>query len=50
VHNLVMNGDFTTQLPLKNVDVLPFLVKKRWRLDGQQVVLLMNEEFGPCTV
>lgn len=40
----------SNQLPLENSNVLSTVVPKRYRLSGQGVVMLMNENFGPSTV
>lgn len=49
---LSMNREFkySNQLSLEYSNVLSILVDKVWRWWAQQVVLLMNEDFGPCTV
>ena len=52
VHNLVMNRDFkySNQLLLENSNQSCILVEKVWRLSGEQLVLLMNEDLGSFTV
>jgi hypothetical protein len=48
---LSMNMDLknSKQSPLKYSKILFLLLEKLWRLGGKQVVLLMGEDFGPCT-
>jgi hypothetical protein len=41
---------YSHQVSLEYANVLSILVDKAWGLSWQQVVLLMNEDFGPCTV
>jgi hypothetical protein len=38
------------ELPKGNFSLLSVVVRKGWGFSGQQVVLLTNEDFGPCTV
>jgi hypothetical protein len=38
------------QFPPGNSNLFSILMDKRWRLIGQEVFLLVNEDFGPCTV
>jgi hypothetical protein len=51
-HNLVMNRDFkySNQFLLENSNQSCILVEKVWRLSGEQLVLLMNEDLGSFTV
>ena len=46
---LSTNRDFeySYELPVEDSSVLVVIVGKRWSLGGQQVVPLMNEDFGP---
>jgi len=41
---------YSDQLPQENSQVFFIRVEKGWRMTEQQVVLLINEDFGPCTV
>jgi hypothetical protein len=43
------NLRYSNQLPLENFNALFILVENGWRMGEQQVVLLMNEDFSPCT-
>lgn len=43
------NFKYSNQLPLEGSNVLSILVEKECRLGGQEAVLIMNEDFGPCT-
>ena len=49
---LSMNRDskYSNQLPLEDTNLLPILVEEGYRLSGQLVVLLMNDDFDRCTV
>ena len=46
VHNLVLNRDFnySNQFLLENSNLFGILVVKVWRLSGEQLVSLMNED------
>jgi hypothetical protein len=46
--NLSMNMEFkySNHLPLENSKVLSILLAKGWRMGGEQVVLLVNEDIG----
>jgi hypothetical protein len=54
VYNLVNEqGILSTvidRLPPGSCYLLSVLVDTEWSVNGQNVVLLMNEDFGPCTV
>jgi hypothetical protein len=52
VHNPVMNRNFKycNQFLLENSNLFCMLVQKVWRLSGEQLVLLMNEDLGSFTV
>jgi hypothetical protein len=41
-----VNGPLVT----REFQVLSIPVEKGWRLSGKQIVMLMNEHFGACTV
>jgi len=48
---LSMNRDLKYskgQLPRGSCNLLSVLIEKEWSVNGQNVVLLMNENFGPC--
>jgi hypothetical protein len=52
VYNPVMNRDFkySNQFQLENSNLFCIFVEKVWRLSGEQLVLLKNEDLGSFTV